>query len=383
MMSRRLLFISSIYLAGFLQGSDFVLIPALSNTLTAAPYHLDSSSYALLFLPQTGGAIVGAAAAGWVQRRLGMGRLFRLGLLANLLAMLLLLGATHGHVQGAYSLLLAETLLLGVGFGWTLSAINHYSAYFFSHSASASITLLNAVIGGATALSPFVLSELHTHLGLTVWPLLLAIGFAIAMLPRLPETRDDTRADFWVRGLMPFVLVVLCYAICEGSFSSWSSAYLSVDKQFGDRAGMLALSAFWGSMTLFRVLLAPLPESWISRRTLLFLSSIGIAACFASLPWLSGLAALVGMFALAGAACSIYYPFVMSLGLARFPQQKTQVAGLIVAALMVGEGLGSYGLGPLQRILTLDHIYLASTLWGIPLLLGAWFIHRNRADAGR
>jgi fucose permease len=376
-MQRRLLFIANIYLAGFLQGSDFVLIPALGNTLTATPYHFSSSAYALLFLPQTGGAIIGAAAAGWVQSRLGMGRLFRLGLLANLLAMLLLLGAAHGSGQLAYALMLAESLLLGIGFGWTLSAINHYSAHFFSRSASTAITLLNAVIGGATAVSPLVLSALQARWNWSVWPLVLAIGFAVAWLPRLPEAGDEIRSVFWPRGLLPFVLVVLIYAICEGSFGSWASVYLSVDKHLGDHAGTLALSAFWGSMTLLRGVLAPLPQRWISRRSLLLVSAVSIASCFAALPWLSGMWALLAAFALAGAACSIYYPFVMSLSLARFPLQQTQVAGLIVAALMVGEGLGSYGLGLLQRVQALDHIYLASALWGIPLLLGAWFINRN------
>lgn len=372
----RPLFVTFIYLAGFLQGSAFVLIPALGNTLAAAPYHFSSSAYAWLFLPQTAGAIIGAAAAGWVQRRLGMGRLFRLGLMANLMAMLLLLAAAHGGGQLAYTLILAESLLLGLGFGWTLAAINHYSAYFFSRSASAAITTLNAVIGGATALSPLVLSALQARWNWSVWPLALAIGFAVAGLPRLPEAGDDARSAFWPRGLLPFVLVVLIYAICEGSFGSWASVYLSVDKHLGNHAGTLALSAFWGSMTLFRSVLAPLPQRWVSRRSLLFVSAADIVACFAALPWLSGMWALVGAFALAGAACSIYYPFVMSLSLARFSREKTQVAGLVVAALMVGEGLGSYGLGLLQIGLRLDHIYLASALWGVPLLIGAWFVSR-------
>ncbi|MHB1231559.1 MAG: MFS transporter [Burkholderiales bacterium] len=375
---QRALFIACIYLAGFLQGSAFVLIPALGNTLAAAPYHFSSSAYALLFLPQTAGAIIGAAAAGWVQRRLGMGRLFRLGLLANLLAMLLLWGAAYNGGQLAYALILAESLLLGLGFGWTLAAINHYSAHFFSQSASAAITLLNAVIGGATALSPLILSALQARWNWSVWPLVLAIGFAVAWLPRLPEADDEARSVFWPRGLLPFVLVVLIYAICEGSFGSWANVYLSVDKHLGSHAGTLALSAFWGSMTLFRAMLAPLPQRWISRRSLLFISAAGIAACFAALPWLSGEWALVGTFALAGAASSIYYPFVMSLSLARFPRQQTQVAGLVVAALMVGEGLGSYGLGLLQHAQRLDHLYLASALWGVPLLIGAWFVSRTR-----
>lgn len=379
-MPGRRLFIAIIYLAGFLQGSDFVLIPALGNTLTAAPYHFSSASYALLFLPQTAGAVIGASAAGWVQRVLGMGRLFRLGLLTNLLAMVLLLGATYANRQLAYALILAETLLLGIGFGWTLSAINHYSAHFFSKSASASITLLNAVIGGATALSPYFLTRFRAAFDLGAWPMLLAVGFACAMLPCLPETNDDDGADFWVRGLMPFVSIVLIYAVCEGSFSSWSSVYLSADKHLGNRVGLLALTGFWASITLFRILLAPVPERWVSRRTLLFVSSAGIALCFAVLPLLSGAWTLVGAFALAGAACSVYYPFVMSLGLARFPRQQTQVAGLIVAALMVGEGLGSYGLGRLQRFASLDHIFAASALWGIPLLLGAWLTTRRVAS---
>ena len=378
-MSRhRSLFIACIYLAGFLQGSAFVLIPALGNTLAAAPYHFSSSAYALLFLPQTLGAILGAAAAGEVQRRLGMGRLFRLGLLTNLLAMLLLWGAAQRSGQQVYALMLAESLLLGAGFGWTLAAINHYSAHFFSQSASAAITLLNAVIGSATALSPLALSAVQAHWSWSVWPLVLAIGFLITALPRLPEAGDDARAVFWPRGLLPFVGVVLIYAICEGSFGSWASVYLSVDKQLGNHAGTLALSAFWGSMTLFRSVLAPVPERWISRRHLLLVSPVGIAVCFATLPWLSGVWALVGAFALAGAACSIYYPFVMSLGLARFPRQRTQVAGLVVAALMVGEGLGSYGLGLLQHVQRLDPIYFASALWGVPLLIGAWFVSRPK-----
>ncbi|MHB8453159.1 MAG: MFS transporter [Acidiferrobacterales bacterium] len=378
MNSKRPLFIACIYLAGFLQGSAFVLIPALGNTLVAAPYNFSSSAYALLFLPQTLGAIIGAAGAGWVQGRLGMGRLLRLGLGANLLAMLLLLGAAHSVGQLAYALMLVESLFLGVGFGWTLAAINHYSAHFFSRSATTAVTLLNALIGGATALSPLLLKALQTGSNWSFWPMALAIGFATAGLPRLPEVDDETRSAFWPRGLLPFILVVLIYAICEGSFGSWASVYLSADKHLGNHAGTLALSAFWGSMTLFRSVLAPLPVRWVSQRSLLLASAVGIALCFVLMPWLSGSWTLVGAFALAGAACSIYYPFAMSLSLAGFPHQQTRVAGLVVAALMVGEGLGSYGLGLIQRVQPLAHIYLASALWGVPLLFGAWLISRPR-----
>jgi fucose permease len=372
--------VADIYLAGYLQGSAFVLIPALGNILAAAPYRYTASAYALLFLPQTLGAIAGATAAGWVQRRLGIGRLFRLGLLANLLAMLLLVAAARTGGSLAYALLLIESLLLGLGFGWTLASINHYSAQFFAHSAGTAITLLNALIGAATAISPLLLGALQGRGHWGLWPLALAIGFGIAWLPRLPEGRDDTRAAFWPSGLLPFVLLTLIYAICEGSFGSWASVYVSAERHLGERAGTMALSAFWASMTLLRIALALVPERWVSRRSLLLASALGLAACFAALPWLSGRLQLLSAFAAAGAACSIYYPFVMSLGLARFPRQQTQVAGLIVAALMIGEGLGSYGLGLIQHVMRLDRIYLLSALWGLPLLLGTRLFRRPRGE---
>ena len=371
-------FIGGVFLAGFLQGCAFVLIPALGAVLAAAPYRFSPSRYALLFLPQTIGAIAGATAAGWVQRHLGTGRLFRLGLLANLLAMLMLVAAAHTGGSAASALLLGETLLLGLGFGWTLASINHYAAMYFSQSAGTAITLLNALIGAATALSPLLLTAVQSWWNWSLWPLALAVGFGIAGLPQPPEGGDSAQATFWPAGLTPFVLLTLVYAICEGSFGSWASVYVGADNHLGDRAGAAALSAFWGSMTFFRIALALVPGRWISRRTLMCASAAGIVASFAGLPWLSGTVALVGAFALAGAACSIYYPFVMTLGLARFQRQKTQVAGLIVAALMVGEGLGSYGVGLLQHALRLQQIYLAWSVWGIPLLLGAWLIDRAR-----
>ena len=48
------------------------------------------------------------------------------------------------------------------------------------------------------------------------------------------------------------------------------------------------------------------------------------------------------------------------------------MAGLLVGALMVGEGIGSTGLGPLQSLLSLNQIYQFSALWAIPLLWLAW-----------
>ena len=59
----------------------------------------------------------------------------------------------------ALPMLLAETALLGLGFGLNLSVINHFAASLFPRREIAAVTVLNAVIGGAGCEVERVLTE--------------------------------------------------------------------------------------------------------------------------------------------------------------------------------------------------------------------------------
>jgi MFS family permease len=373
----------AVYTAGFLQGCAFVLIPALGSMLAEPPYHLSSSAYGVLFLPQTLGAILSALAASAVQQRIGSHGLFRTGVAANILSLLLLVGAIYSGGTLAHGLLLLETLFLGVGFGLTLAAINHYAALLFPRSTTMAVTLLNAGIGGATALSPLILHGLAVSGGWTLWPLLLAAGFGLVLImPLPPNTPRPSAHARWKSSMLLFAMAVFIYAMCEGIFGSWANIYISVNKALPAHFGALALSVFWGSMTLFRIVLALLPERIVAQRLLYLAAPLGMGACFATLPFLSGAWALVGMFATAGAACSIFYPFSMSYGMTAFAGQQTRMAGLMVAALMAGEGIGSFAPGPLQSLLTLERVYLLSALLTIPLLALGWRLSSGQKAVG-
>jgi len=372
----------AVYTAGFLQGCAFVLIPALGTILAALPYRLSSSAYGTLFLPQTLGAIFGALAADPLHRRIGSRGLFRTGVAANMLALLLLAGAAYSSGTLAHALLLMETLFLGVGFGLTLAAVNHYAALLFPSTATMAVTLLNAGIGGATALSPLILHGIATRTSWGVWPLMLAAGFGLVLFLPLPASTAKTgESPRWQVAMLLFALAVFLYAIGEGIFGSWANIYISVNKTLPAHDGALALSAFWGSMTLFRILLALVPERIVAQRLFYLAAPLGMGACFAALPFLSSAWTLIGTFAAAGAACSVYFPFSMSYGLAAFAGQQTRMAGLMVAALMAGEGIGSFALGPLQSLVTLQRIYLFSALLAVPLFVLGWRLSA-RAKAG-
>ena len=370
-LNRRLV-VGTVYGAGILQGAAFVLVPSLGTILAAAPYHFSISAYGLLYFPEIGGAILGALGAGRLQQYAGSQGVLRTGLAANLLGMLLLVLASLSAGPLAYGAILLETLALGLGFGLTLAAVNHYAAALFAAAETRAVTVLNGLVGAATALSPLLLDAAERMGNWGVWPALLLTGFALLLFAPLPDHRPSRQAQGYQWAMLPFALAVLLYAICEGSLSSWAAVYVGGNAPAG-HWGALALSAFWASMTVFRLLLAFVPQQRLSRRAQLTLSALAIGVGFALVGRVQGGAALVVAFALSGAACSIYYPYVMALGLAAWPQRQVGLAGLLVAALLTGEGIGSCAPGALQAWSSLSDIYLASALWALPLAaLAAW-----------
>lgn len=373
---------SAVYLAGFLQGAAFVLIPALGTTLRSAPYSLSNATYGMLYFPEIIGAVLAALAAGSIRRRMGSAGLFHFGTLCNAAAMALLVIAYFAQGQAMIALLLAETLMLGIGFGLTNAAINRAASLLFAGAATAAVTLLNAIIGGATALSPIILGGFQHTLTWVLWPaLLLALWVSLLFLPLVADTEKERGGlSAWRRSMLPFALAVLIYAICEGSIGSWANVLVSVDRGLSPAAGALALSLFWGGMTVARFVLGALPERILPRRGVYLFTTLGLAGTFLIIPQLQSAAALISGFTAAGIACGIYYPYTMAYGIAAHRREGTQMAGLLVGALMVGEGIGSFGLGPLQHLLSLDTIYRFSALWAVPLFWLAW---RNSRTAGR
>lgn len=367
---------SAVFIAGFLQGSAFVLIPALGATLRSQPYDLSNATYGMLYFPQIIGAVLAAIIAGAIHKRLGSSGLFRLGVVANALAMGLLVAAYFASGGLIVALLLAETFVLGMGFGLTNTAINRSAALLFAGAAAGAVTLLNAVIGGATTVSPMILNGIQNVATWVLWPSVLFVFWLLLLL--FPQAKDMEQKELgglfaWTRSMMPFAIAVVIYAICEGSFGSWANILVSVDHHLPAATGALALSLFWGGMTAARFILGGIPDRILPRKMAYLAAPVGIALCFLIIPHLTDATSLLIGFTLAGAACGIYYPYSMAFGVKAHNNEGTQMAGLMVGALMVGEGIGSFGLGPLQHLTSLNNLYSFSALWAIPLLALAWY----------
>jgi len=161
--------IVAVYSAGVIQGVALVTFPAASAIFSSPAYfHLSSTEYGGMFVPQAIMAIASSLMGGGLTRNFGIKRIYLLGLVANLLAMTFLVLSQfvmHNHAF-AYGILLIATTCMGIGFGLTVPAINTLAAALFPRNVDRAVLVLNALLGVGTALAPAFVA---IFLGLGIW----------------------------------------------------------------------------------------------------------------------------------------------------------------------------------------------------------------------
>lgn len=386
--------IAAVYGAGLIQGVALVTFPAASTIFTSASYYgLSSTEYGGMFVPQAVAAIGSALLGAGVTRRLGARQIYLLGLVANLLAMALLVVSRFviNAPTLAYIVLLVATGCLGAGFGLTVPTLNTFAAEFFPRNTDKAVLTLNALLGLGTALAP-VFIALFVGLGFW-WGLPVLVGALILGLlvfsVRLP-LRERTEAGsaavkpgrpgiprrFWV-----FAAFALLYGICETMNGNWASIFMTRQLGAGASQASLALTVFWGMVTAGRVLFAAI-EKWFPERTVCQVLPLLVAAGFVTIASLGPTQSLPGIlaFALVGLGCSALLPLVISFGQAELKSIGESVAGGLIAFYQIGYGIAAFGVGPLQSRagLGLGVIYGGTTAAAVALAVFAFLITRRQ-----
>ncbi len=391
--------IAAVYTAAVVQGVVLVTFPAVSAILTStAHYGLSTTQYGGMFVPQAATAIAASLLGAGLTHRLDGKRVFLAGLAADLLAMALLFGSQFatGTPAIAYGLLLAATASLGIGFGFTVPALNTFTAGFFPERVDGAILTLNALLGLGTALAPiFAL----IFVGLGFWwglPLLmLVLTFALLLFSaRLPlqdggrgagqpesSRRFQVPPRFWL-----YAAFALLYGICETMNGNWATVYLSVNLGASAAVAAWALTIFWVTVTGGRVLFAALgrhlPPAWTYRLLPLLLAlAFAATALVPKLhPWLA-----LAAFGLGGLGCSALLPLVISFGQEELTSMAASVAGGLIGCYQMGYGMAAFGVGPLQSWakLGLAGIYGWMTIGALGLALLAFGIIGGRPRAKR
>ncbi len=381
--------IATVYLAGFLQGLTLVSFPA-SSTVLIQMHGFTAAQYGAIFLPQVALAIVGAVGGGSLAKRAGLKHLLWIALLVNALSQLALAGSVIMNPTLAFVVILLGTGCLGLGFGLSGAPLNSYPASFFPQRRDTALVALHTALGIGLASGPLLVGWFVMR-GLWIgFPLLLLVISLLLLLAtltvRLPhsESREAGQeaqtaqihpirsAGFWT-----FAAIAVLYAFAEGTFSNWSVIYLHEVKRLPEMTAALALSLFWAAMAGGRLLVSAMVARIPAQRVWLSLPLLMISA-FLALPYANTPLAGVGLFALAGLACSGFFPLTIGLSSTRYPRYVAWVSSMMVAALMVGVGLGSFIVGPLREWLSLEQLYQVSAAYPLMALALAVFVMQPR-----
>jgi MFS family permease len=375
--------IAAVYGAGWIQGVALVTFPAASVVFTSASdYGLSRTQYGGMFVPQAITAIGSALLAAGLARRLGARRIYLIGLVANLASMALLVLSRFVISEHAlaYVVLLVATGCLGVGFGFTVPTLNTFAAAFFPQKVDKAVLALNALLGSGTALAPVFVSA---FVGLGVWwglpvlvgALILGLLLFSARLPltlspeadgaRVTTGRTKFPSRFWA-----FAGFALLYGVCETMNGNWASLYMTKEMGASTTQASLALTVFWGTVTVGRILFAVI-EKWFPERAVFQVLPLLVAAGFIAIAFLRPTQPLLGIpaFALAGFGCSALLPLVISFGQAEFKTIAASVAGGLIASYQIGYGIAAFGVGPLESRLSLSLGAIYGGTTGVALAL--------------
>jgi predicted MFS family arabinose efflux permease len=292
----------------------------------------------------------------------------------------------------AYTSLFIAMTALGLGFGAALTALNALAARYFPARPDRAVTALHALLGTGTALAP-LLAALVSSLG-AWWALPLAVatllaalvllGARLALAPAAEVAGADATKSVTLPGaariLGLFVAAAIVYGIIETIFANWAVIYLREDVGVSVRDAGYALAAFWALVTVGRLAVALLGRWLPSARVYTILPGLMIAA-FLWIATVGNAAAGVAAFALAGLACSAFLPLTIGFAQACRRDLAEIVSGVMIAAYMLGFGIGSFGLGPLREAVGIPLATLYGSSAALAALLAgvAFVLARRRA----
>lgn len=355
-----------VYLGGFVIGLTLVSFPASSVVLRGL-HHFSNEQYGAIYIPQLLASVAGALGGGALARRLSLRAMFLWALGCFLFAEVMLGGSAF--VAGpALIMIMLGTAAFGFGFGFGGGPLNAFAGLLFPERQGAAVTALHMCAGAGLTAAPILFAALADSGLWIAGPAALAATAAVLLLiaanTRFPLPEEEiipvggTREVHPGRTLFFWVcaLAAMLYSIAEGTFSNWATVFLTEERGLAARDAALALTCFWASITAGR-LLATLVAIRVQPIIFLLLLPCAMAASFLVLPHVATGTGALGGFALAGLACSAFFPMLVAHTASRTPRAISWIASMLTASMMVGVGVGSYAVGALRGAMPISGLY--------------------------
>ncbi|MBU2527047.1 MAG: MFS transporter [Bacteroidetes bacterium] len=378
----------AIYPGGFLLGVVLVLFPAAGSILTSEAHHsFTSSQFGSIFTPQIILAILSSLLASRIADKIGMKKVLLLGMVALTISAALL-GFSHlfeADAYIAYFIIMSATAFLGLGFGFSLTALNPFAYQLFPGKEASALTALHFFLGLGTATSPLLISYFDSlgswWMGALVTAVLVLLVLIYTATLHLSLTEDAKESGikkikFKIpRRLWWYVIAVFFYGACEATFGSWGSVFLEKQGGLSVAKASLGLSLFWGAVAVGRILFALVALKY-KTNWLYMIAPFVLALIFYMLPLADSEILYLCAMAAGGLVISFVLPKSFSNSTADFPQQAAIVSGFLVAALQLGTGFSANVIGLLNESFGLAVLFQFSTVYA--LIFGFIVLYLNQ-----
>ncbi len=375
----------AVYLAALIQGMIGVTFAA-SGALLKERLEIGDTLYGAMFIPGLSLSLLTTLSGQALLRRWSLRSLYLFGLgMQTVVLCLLAAGERLGPGIGL-AVLVSGLCLSGAVAGLIWLAINTAAIELFPATRSGALSALHGMFGTGATLSPLLIAA---FIGLGFWAgAPLATGLLPLVLLAVVRTRPilgvtgerslRTASSMIPRSLRLHSLTAVLYGIGESVFAAWAVIFLAENKALGPEAAAGAIAAYWLAMTVGR-----LGAGFVLRRV----RAVGLALLLCGLMALAYPAVLgtqgssdaVLRMAFAGLACSALFPMLMGIASDDHPGHTPQVSSSMMAAVIVGLGIGAFAVGPLRGAIGLERVFRSGPV--VPLLLAALLLVLRRLRA--
>lgn len=396
----KLIGVLTTYCVSFCQGITLIIFPAAGNFFKAAisegGFGFTDAQYGFIFVPMIFMAIAASLLSSRIATGIGNKLVLLFGTIANFVSMVLLAVSTAlvSYGNASFIMVLLALGAIGAGFGFTLSALNAFAFDLFPHKSDAALTALHGLTGIGQASAPLIIGLFHAFgywwgaaIFMAILWMIAIIWIAVSPLSLSTESEDNGQeSGRKLPGIIYlFAALTLLYGIVESSFGNWGSILLHEDLGLELTDAGLALTVFWSTVTLARIAYS-LTARWLPRVVAYSALPVMMVTAFLLIPSLQGtFGGILGM-VLAGLACSYFFPLNISLVSSQAPALVTRISGIMVASIMIGTGIGSFGIGVLKDMLgtSLSTIFRYESMVALAMvILTIMLFAKNRRGIGK
>lgn len=315
--------------------------PLLSALTTK--FHLPLSTVGEVVSIHFAGSFLGLLTSMLVSSR---ARSFRLITVALLIFGVGCLGVALAHT---WILLIVSVFFVGIGWGGLAMEVSQVLVRSNQESRSARLNIVNGGFGLGAILGPLSVAILKNSA--LSWDFVIAGAFALALAPcvsrvtTLPHrdwaeviqetsisNEETIRRSRNVRRIFVlFIFAIFVYTGVETGIGSWAPTYL-MSLGYSQRTAAVALTLFWGGLTIGRFLAVPVVARVSSRAIVLTALTLAVAMLFAST--VSDLAYVA--ITLTGLIVAPIFPMGMAWMVTAVPNNP-KVSSFYLVAATVGE----------------------------------------------